>query len=181
MTLGQRSIPNGVDKTSDSPSQEANHSAGSIHAHGSEADVLDIRERIKFPLTSESTTWANLDRELCEQLEEKVKGPLNDKIKSFTEVIYSCCLSKFGTIKKQPKKTPGLSRRQKEIQDIRRQKKDARRQWKAAAEHEKEGLKEMWGMLKRRHSDLCKAERQRKKKHDKQRCRQDFMRGVQPI
>ena len=49
MVLRQRSVSNGTDKMAETPSQEANHTAGSIHAKESEADMAKIRERIKFP------------------------------------------------------------------------------------------------------------------------------------
>ena len=35
----------------------------------------------------------------------------------------------------------------------------------------------MWNILKQWHNEVCKAERVRKKKHEKQRSRQDFMKG----
>jgi len=156
--LRQRSTSSEVDKTSETSSQEANHSARSIQAKGFDADITNVRERIKFPQASEPIMWANLDKELCQQFSEKVKGSLKDKIRAFSDAIYEYCKGKFSIVEKRTKKVPGKSRRQNEIEDIRRQKKDARRQWKAAAEHERVGLKEIYSMLKQRHSDLCKAE-----------------------
>ena len=164
-------------KTSETPSPVENHSAGSIQAKEQPADDR-TREKIKFPKASQSTIWTELDNELSQQLRQKVSGTIREKISIFGSTIYDFCKNKFGIIQKTITKKPAKPRRQKEIEEIRRQKKDIRRQWKAAQDqHQKDGLKDIWNQLKKRHSELCKAERTRKRKREQQKCKQDFIRA----
>ena len=164
-------------KTSDTPSLEENHSAGSIQATEQPADD-PTREKIKFPKASQTTIWTEMDNELSQQLRQKVCGTIGEKIGIFGTTIYNFCKDKFGVIQTAAAKKPAKPRRQREIEEIRRQKKDIRRQWKAAKDgHQKDGLKDIWNQLKKRHSELCKAERTRRRKRDQQKCKQDFIRA----
>ena len=99
----QRYVPPiGAGKTSETPSLESNHSAGSSHAEEVGGEEHQIRERIKFPQAGHSTEWATLDDELCKQLKEKVNGSLDNKIKTFGDTIYDFCVAKYGALIGRP-------------------------------------------------------------------------------
>ena len=129
--LMQRSVSqNEADKTSETSSLEANHSAGSVHAEEAQGATPIERERIKFPQANQATDWADLDAKLCEHLKQVVVGPISEKIRLFGDTIYEFCKEKYGIIEVKTRKTQGESRRQKEIKEVRRQKKEMRRNGK---------------------------------------------------
>lgn len=174
----QRSEPvKGADKTSETSSLDANHSAGSLQSEKQADEQPGRPERIKFPQASLTTEWEELDKELSNELKQKVCGSIAQKIAVFGKTIYEFCRAKYGIVSRPGKKSHKQSRRQRNIEDIRRQKKIARKQWKDADDSEKPGLKALWEDLKKRHSELCKAERICKKKREKAKCRQEFLRG----
>ena len=173
----QRSASQGEGKTSDPSGQVSNHSASEIQAMDDAIEVPITKERIKFPQASQTTVWKEVDQELCDKLVFRTGSSLDHKIRQFSEVVYEHCKGKFGVVvKKTPRSTP-KSRRQTEIEALRRQKKEARKQWKLAGSEAKEGLKAIWVLLKKRHSDLCKGERALRRKKEQQRCRQEFFKG----
>lgn len=165
----------GADKTSETSSQVANHSAGSLQAENGVDEQPGRPERIRFPKAALTTEWEQLDKELSEVLKQKVSGSIQQKISAFGKTIYNFCKSRYGVAIKANKKPPCKSRRQREIDDIRRRKKIARKQWKEAGAGERPGLKVIWNDLKKRHSELCKAERTSKKRKEKTKCKEEFL------
>ena len=133
----QRSEPvKGADKTSETSSQDANHSAGSLQSEKQADEQPGRPERIKFPQASLTTEWEELDKELSNELKQKVCGPIEQKIAVFGKTIYEFCRAKYGIVSRPSKKSHNKSRRQRNIEDIRRQKKIARKQWKDANDSE---------------------------------------------
>ena len=123
--LRQRTDPvMGSDKTADTPSQDANHSAGCLHAEECEEGQPNRRERIRFPKASQAHEWAELDTELCQALKDQVSGPARQKIVTFGETIYEFCKAKYGAMVRSEKKLQAKSRRQREIEDTRRVRKE---------------------------------------------------------
>ena len=98
-------------------------------------------------------------------------------MKDFTDVIYEKSIELFGVKqKRQVRNNEGMiSRRQREINQLKREKKLLRKRWKRAQENEKAGLAELRQSLGRRLSALMKAERFRIKKRDQRNARFQFI------
>ena len=80
----------------------------------------------------------------------------------FADVIYEAAVEDFGCsegVKKTPETKGGLSRRQRTLAQLRKDKRDLRKRWKAAAPEEKDGLKTLYEDLKERSRDLQRKER----------------------
>ena len=82
-------------------------------------------------------------------------------------------------VSKKAGKKPAKSRRQIEIEAVKRQKKAVRKRWKdkETVESEKPGLKQLFGELKKRLSELRKAERISRKKKEQRKCRENFFKS----
>ena len=90
--------PSEADKTSETPSLEANCSAGSILTEANGATAPEPRRRIKFPQSNQTTEWADLDDKLCQQLKDRVAGSIQEKISIFGDTIYDYCKTKYGLV-----------------------------------------------------------------------------------
>ena len=156
-----------TDKTSSVTRQDANYSL--VHASSSSPGFSPPIPRIKFPSSIGKTAWNELDRALGQGLRRLMKK--ESSMKMFTDCIYNICLEKFGQIstKRPEEATKYQSRKQREIQKLRQEKKILRRRWREASDDQREGLSVLWREVKERAADLRCAERLRQKKY--QRCR----------
>ena len=71
----------------------------------------------------------------------------------FAKIIYESAIEEFGGgegKKKLPTKTGGLSRRQRVLAELRKQKRDLKKQRESAPPEEKEGLKALFEDLKKK-------------------------------
>ncbi|GFO45642.1 reverse transcriptase [Plakobranchus ocellatus] len=86
----------------------------------------------------------------------------------------NCCL--FGAKQHQTKCPPQRSRRQLEMDTLRKQKRKLKKQIRAASSEETNGLLVIWRQLKARHSALSRAESARKKCSQKRKNHERFIR-----
>ena len=96
------------------------------------------RQKINFPPASAKEQWEALDSKIVLQLDKLIgKSTLEHKLTTFGDIIYQICLNTFGAKQHQAKREPKKSRRQREMETLRKQKKKLRKQMKAATEEEK--------------------------------------------
>ena len=135
--------------TSDYAGPEANHSPDKVS--DSEADVnSEPKTRIKFPKAIDTSAWSTLDLELTRLLKAQLRENPQLDMKTFSEIIYKKCFDSFGVVQKNPVHThAAVSRRQREIEKLKKERKKLRRQWRIAEGVEKVGLSELWWDVKK--------------------------------
>ncbi|GFO40952.1 reverse transcriptase [Plakobranchus ocellatus] len=104
------------------------------------------------------------------------KSTLERKLATFGDIVYQTCLGTFGAKQHQTKCPPQRSRRQLEIDTLRKQKRKLKKQIRAASSEETNGLLVIWRQLTAVHSALSRAEPARKKRSQKRKNQERFMR-----
>ena len=99
---------------------------------------------------------------------------MEHKLTTFGDIIYQTCLNTLGAKQHQVSREPKKSRRQREMEILRKQKKNLRKQMNPATGEEKNGLQELWRCLKARHSALSRAESTRKRRSPKKKNQERF-------
>ncbi|GFN92758.1 reverse transcriptase [Plakobranchus ocellatus] len=160
--------------------QVQNHSAKEIQAENRD-DILrhpsDKRHKINFPPTSSGKQWEDLDSKIVLKIDSLLgKSTLEHKLATFGDIVYQICLDTFGAKQHQTKCPPQRSRRQLEMDTLRKQKKKLKKQIRAASSEETNGLLVIWRQLKARHLALRRAESARKKRSQKRKNQERFIR-----
>ena len=168
-------------ETLENQSQDSNHSAKDIHAEDSDEEFAQAcdakRPKLKLPPANAKEEWEKLDEKIVRRLEELVGGStLDHKLDTFGDIIYATCRDTYGVKIPTVKKPPQKSRRQQEMDMIRKRKKILKKQIKTASEFEKKGLEQLWKDLKTKHNALSKAESLRRKKSLKKKTHDRFFR-----
>ena len=156
------------------PGQASNHSTGDPQRFVPEG--LERKQQIAWPPAS-SEKWKIMDRKLGEVFEVELRGSVEKKIRMFEGLCYDSCVAEFGTKcvgggRPENKEKP-QSRRQRQMAQLRAEKKSLRRRWKEADEGERDTLKGLYEDLKKRYSDVrraeyqCQKRRRRKKEREK--------------
>ncbi|GFO20051.1 reverse transcriptase [Plakobranchus ocellatus] len=104
------------------------------------------------------------------------KSTLEHKLATFGDIVYQTCLDTFGTKQHKTKCPPQRSRRQLEMDTLRKQKRKLKKQIKSESIEETNGLLVIWRQLKTRHSALSRAESARKKCSQKRKNQERFIR-----
>ena len=126
--------------------------------------------RIKFPRGNDRNGWDGLDDDLKRDLKKILKR--DDSMKSFTDCIYGKCLERYGLVAEKLK--PQKSRRQRELEWLKGEKKALRRRWKSAKGEEKVGLSVLWEELKERVRNLRRAEGIIQKNYERRKAHRRF-------
>ncbi|GFN73755.1 reverse transcriptase [Plakobranchus ocellatus] len=170
-----------ADKTLENQSQVQNHSAKEIQAENRN-DVLrhpssDKRHKINFPPASSGKQWEDLDSKIVLKIDSLLgKSTLEYKLASFGDIVYQTCLDTFGAKQHLPKCPPQRRRRQLEMDILHKQNRKRKKQIRAASSEETDGLLVIWRQLKARHSALSRAESARKKRSQKRKNQERFIR-----
>ena len=136
-------------KTSENQSQVQNHSAEEIHAEESDEEIRQLlnakRQKNNFPQGSAKEQWEALDSKIVLRLYKlSGKSILEHKFTTFGDIIYQTCLNTFGAKQHQAKRESKKSRRQREMETVRKQRKKLKKQIKLAIEEQKNRLQEFW-------------------------------------
>ncbi len=171
---GQRIV-----EASESPvlaGQDAIHSAPKRRAFSRASDAdKPKRDKINFPPAVDKAVWAEFDAHLCCVIDCAMQGKgVEARMTALSEIVYEMCKEKFGTVTPRPAKAARLSRRARLIEEVRAEKKRARREWRRATEEERASRAGQWEELKARHAGLLKAERVAKKNREAARARREF-------
>ncbi|GFN87087.1 reverse transcriptase [Plakobranchus ocellatus] len=167
--------------SSDSSSMVQYHSAEEIQAENQD-DVArhpssDKRHKINFPPASSGKQWEDLDSKIVLKIDSLLgKSTLEHKLATFGDIVYQTCLDTFGAKQHQTKCPPQRSRKKLEMDTLRKQKRKLKKQIRAASSEETNGLLAIWRELKARHSALSRAESARKKRSQKRKNQERFIR-----
>ena len=166
-------------ETLDDQGQDLNHSAKDIHADGSGADFVQAlnakRGKLNLPPAGAKEQWEKLDEELVLKLNALIgNSTLEHKLDTYGDIIYSICRDTYGVKQPKTKTPPQKSRRQQQMESIRREKRKLKKRMKTASEFEKQGLLELWKDLKAKHNALSKVESARRRKSKKKKTQDRF-------
>ena len=162
-------------KTRASTTQDENHS-GSTNTLDQPETVKLLQ--VKWPNSSETTAYREFENDVLKALKKK-KGTLDDRLQNLSDTIYGIGADTFGVFTQMARdpKPQQESRRSKKLQELRAQKKRLRKLWLSADANEKEGLKVLYNDIKERHRLAMRAERRLKRKKERKRCRQRFLKA----
>lgn len=133
------------------------------------------RPLVKWPKSHEQKDWQNVDEDLCCLLEQ-LKGPAVKKMEKMGEIIYNYGAERFGTMSctRNPCTTKIKSRRQQEIDQLVKERRLLKKQWRKASEEEKDGINVLQAEIKSRLATLRRAEYLRKRRWKKEQSRAKF-------
>ena len=136
-----------------------------------------------WPAANEKKKWQALEdrvkvryRKVRDELESV---EVKDYLVAFTDTIYEVAKEEFGCgeVKKKPEKNGGRSRRQRHLVQLRKEKQDLRKRWKAASPEEAEGLRVLFEDLKKSFRDIQRVERRHTRRKESKREREQFLKN----
>uniref|UniRef100_A0A3B1JJ67 Reverse transcriptase domain-containing protein n=1 Tax=Astyanax mexicanus TaxID=7994 RepID=A0A3B1JJ67_ASTMX len=143
----------------------------------SQRKQLGRRNKIKWPKSKSQEEWRSLDDHLSVVLEHSLRGTVEHKLASLSNIIYEECRERFGECAEKRAPAPRQKgRRERGIEELIANRRELRKRWRKAAPEEWEGLKLLWSDLKQRLGKLRRAERIRKRRQRKEKERRDFYR-----
>lgn len=135
----------------------------SVPQVAAEKKIQGRRPMIKWPKSCEKSEWETVNTDLCRLLDQ-LKGPVGRKFDKMGELIYNYGAERFGVVEKSwnPPSTQTKSRRQQEIDRLVKERRILKKQWRKAAEEEREGINVLQVEIKSRLVSLRRAENLRK-------------------
>nr|XP_023657820.1 uncharacterized protein LOC111838758 [Paramormyrops kingsleyae] len=135
------------------------------------------KERVKWPRMNSNKEWQQLDEDLNKILDVALAGTVERKIETMTAITYNMARERFGIEERKTisPKARQLNWREKEIQSLRKEIRILSRQFRNAAEGEKQGIKDLTSGLRDRLRRLRKAEQTRKQRKERGAKRAQFM------
>ena len=136
-----------------------------------------------WPATNEKEKWQALEDRVkvrYRKVRDEVESvEVKDYLVAFTDTIYEVAKEEFGCgeVKKKPEKNGGRSRRQRHLVQLRKEKQDLRKRWKAASPEEAEGLRVLFEDLKKRCRDIQRVERRHTRRKESKREREQFLKN----
>ena len=175
-------------QTRSKSSQDANHSGQIIATvkptiqEGDSAEPANTesagKPRILWPAAKERAKYKDLE----ERVMEKMKDVVYEDGKCLSQLaaaIYDAGVEEFGTQerKRPEKKVGGKSRRGKKMEQLRKEKRELKKQWKEAPPEEKEGLNVLHEELKRKCRVVQRQVRRCARRRESRRNREQFIKN----
>ncbi len=136
------------------------------------------RQLVKWPKANEVAVWQKLDMDLSLILEQSLRGQVESKLNRIGDTLYDECSGRFGVTADKRKFGPmQKGRREREIEQLVKRRRQLRKQWRKASREEKEGLKSLWEEVKNNLAGLRRAERIRKRRRRKEKERSNFFKN----
>uniref|UniRef100_A0A3B1JD36 Reverse transcriptase domain-containing protein n=1 Tax=Astyanax mexicanus TaxID=7994 RepID=A0A3B1JD36_ASTMX len=142
-----------------------------------EKNIQGHRPQVKWPKSNSKKEWETIDADLIKIL-EGTSGIVEKQLEKMGDLIYCYGAERYGT-KETGKKdrrsiTPPMSRRQKEIQLLVRERRELRKRWKKESPEERVGIDFLQADLKERLGKLRRAENLRTRRRRKEKARTAF-------
>ena len=137
-----------------------------------------------WPAANEKAKYRALEEKVQKKLKEAKKnssrGDTKEMLNVFANSIYESASEEFGACEgklKTPVKKGGLSRRQRVLAQLRKQKRELQKLRKSAPPEEEEGLRTLFEDLKKKSRDLQRHERRCTRKEERRRARDQFLKN----
>lgn len=134
------------------------------------------REKIKWPKANDRVAWQRLDADVSQLLELALRGSIESKLNIMGDIIFEVCRERFGEVSKKEPTAPGKGRREREIEQLIKARRQLRRNWRKATSQEKEGLKVLWDEVRQNLARLRRVERIRRRRKRREKERTNFFR-----
>lgn len=147
-------------------------------SHRTERKEPGRRQMVKWPKANEGAVWQKLDRDLSLILEHSLRGQVETKLNRIGDILYDECIGIFGATAGKQRACPvQKGRREREIEQLVKRRRQLRKQWRKASREEKEGLKPLWDEVRKELAGLRRAERIRKRRRRKEKERSNFFKN----
>lgn len=134
------------------------------------------KAKVKWPKASDIEEWRSFDQSLHTVLQNLIRGSITAKLNIFGDIIHEEGKVIFGELPQRKAPLKQSRRREREILQLVKEHCLFRKAWRKAMDHEKEGLKNLWGQIRTRLTNLRRAERIRKRRSRKEKARSSFIR-----
>ena len=146
------------------------------------------KPRILWPAANEKAKYVALEEKVLEKMKEAEKeADERDRVPDtkevltlFADIIYETASEDFGCHEKKkeaPVVKTGLSRRQKALAQVRRQKQDLQKRRRSAPPEEEADLKALFEDLKKKSRDIQRKERRCTRRKESRRAREKFLKN----
>ena len=153
--------------------QETNHS--DTVDTPTDTDTEGFRRiKLKWPCANESPKYREFEDEVLRKL--KKQSSIENGLQHLADMIYYTGLELFGEIPDKKGKVNIMpSRRNREITNVKKEKKSLRTQWLRAPPEEKAGIKVLYEDIKKRLRLVMRVERKKERRRMKQKARKEFL------
>ncbi len=140
-----------------------------------EKKIQGRRPLVNWPKSCNNMLWKEANTDLCNIL-EGIRGSTIKKLERMGNLIYAYGVERFGVVegKQSTPSIPTKSRRQTEIYQLVKERRQLKKQWRKATEEEKEGINVLQEEIQSRLATLRRAENLLKKRRRKEQTRSRF-------
>ncbi|XP_029688563.1 uncharacterized protein [Takifugu rubripes] len=173
----QRTGP-GPGKTQEEPGQEATHRSQSLHVpEPPNPNRVVQQQRIKWPPANRRSEWLQFDEDVSNIIQATAKGDVNSRFQAISTIIVSYGSERFGRIEKGNTETTSytMNRRSFKIHQLRKELRTLKTQFKRASDGDKQALKELYNILRKKLKTLRRAEWHRRRGRERARKRAAFI------
>ncbi|TWW66935.1 hypothetical protein D4764_20G0009670 [Takifugu flavidus] len=173
----QRTGP-GPGETQEEPGQEATHRSQSLHVpEPPNPNRVVQQQRIKWPPANRRSEWLQFDEDVSNIIQATAKGDVDSRLQAMSTIIVSYGSERFGRIEKGNTETTSytMNRRSFKIHQLRKELRTLKKQFKRASDGDKQALKELYNILRKKLKTLRRAEWHRRRGRERARKRAAFI------
>ena len=172
-------------KTRNRPAQESNHSSRVlVTAKPSMQEATTIlkkaerKPKVAWPAANDKASYRKFEETVCKKI-YKIKGTVQERLKNLANTIYETGKEQFGeeSAKKKTVSKGGKSRRERKMEEIRKEKNDLRKRWRRAKPDEKKGLSILYEKIKEKCRNMERNIRRNERRKESKRTREQFIKN----
>ena len=139
--------------------------------------MIERRKRVKWPKGNDSKARNPLEEDLINILHVALKGEIENKMRTFTNIVYNVSKERLGGIerRKEGQRLIFANRRNKKKAEIRRDLKKLSAQWRDTESQEEKALDMFRDVLRKKLKNIANAERMRKKRMANRKEKEEFI------
>ena len=132
---------------------------------------------VKWPKANDTASYKQFDTDVA-KITSRLKGSAEAKLEQLSSLVYKEGLDRFGLEKEAistERRKGGPSRKERKIAAIRKEKKHLKAKWDQAKPEEREGLRNLYEDVKKKHRQLMRDQRRLDRKKERTKCRKQFI------
>ena len=143
--------------------------------------ILEKAERkpkVAWPAANDKASYRKFEETVCKKI-YKIKGTVQERLKNLANTIYETGKEQFGeeSAKKKTESKGGKSRRERKMEEIRKEKNDLRKRWRRAKPDEKKGLSILYEKIKEKCRNMERNIRRNERRKESKRTREQFIKN----